>query len=273
MAASYPTIVRRFTPHVDGTEYVMAGHMNDVQDELAAVESTLGPKPHIYTPNSGTPTAYSSVASRLDGIQQTAAAQQAQINSLLDASKNGWALPIASVYASGTSIPPTKRTDHVATDADWYRVRWVRAMVDTNGAYSSGFYVTIPKRGWYIVTSTTTMKNPVQDVDIEHNVWVRVKVSGPSPADYEIGKDDSSAVMNSGGWHRMTTASGVELYEGDRVYLQVRHDYIAQDPNPINRQTLSASARMQLTYVRALPNQIISRAEALLPDELDPTNP
>jgi hypothetical protein len=273
MAASYPTIVRKFAPHVDGTEYVMAGHMNDVQDEVMALESTLGPKPHVYTPSSGNPTTYTSVGARLDTVQRTADTQQTQINSLLDASKTGWNLPVASLYASGTNIPPTQRTDHVATSSDWYKVRWVQAIVDTNGAFSTGYYVTIPQRGWYIVTTTTTMKNPVSDVDIEHNVWTRVKVTGPSPVDYEIGKDDSSAVENSGGWHRLTTASGVELFEGDRVYLEVRHDYIAQDPAHVTRFTLPASARLQLTYIRALPQGSVPRGAAFLPDELDPNNP
>jgi hypothetical protein len=273
MAASYPTIVRRFTPHVDGTEYVMAGHMNDVQDEVSAVQTTLGAKPHIYSAASGSTTSYASVGSRLDIIQRAMDAQQSQINGLLDAAKTGWALPIANIHASGTLIPPTRSLNHDAFSYDWYKIRWTNATVDTNGAYSPGYYITIPKRGWYIVTSTTTMPNAAQTVDVEHNVWVRVKVTGPSPVDWEIGKDDSSAVENSGGYHRMTTASGVELYEGDRVFLELRHDYIAQDPARIQRKSLTADARIQLTYVRALPNQIISRAAALLQDELDPNNP
>ena len=272
MAASYPTIVRRFTPHVDGTEYVMAGHMNDVQDELAAVETTLGAKPHMYTASSGATTTYSTVGARLDSIQRSMDAQQAQINSLLDAAKTGWALPIASVFASGTLIPPTRSNNHVAYAYDWYKIRWTKATVDTNGAYSPGFYVTIPKRGWYIITSTTTMATPHQNDDVTHNVWSRVKVTGPSPVDWEIGKADSSLDETTGGFHRLTTASGVELYEGDRVFLEVRHDYFAEDPTHFTKLSMVADARMQLTYVRALPNLVINRTEALLQDELDTTS-
>ncbi|MFD4858441.1 hypothetical protein [Streptomyces atratus] len=274
MAANYPTIVRKFTNHQDGTEYVMAGHMNTVQDEISAVQTVLGINPNVYTRAAGTTLKYATVTARLNAAQQQIDSQQRTIDGLLDASKNGWSLPISSVYASGTAIPPTKSNNHVAYPSDWYKVRWTSPIVDTDGAYSPGFYVTIPKDGWWIVTSTTTMKNPVWDVNVEHNVWVRLKIVGATPnsAAYEIAKGESSVPMNSGGWHRMSAAGGVEMFAGDRVYLEVRHDYIAQDPAQYPKSTLSASSRMQLTYIRALPNNVPSRNAFYLPDELDPEN-
>ncbi|MFH9606849.1 hypothetical protein [Streptomyces sp. NPDC017448] len=274
MAANYPTIVRRFTDHKDGTEYVMAAHMNGVQDEIGAIQGTLGINPHTYTRANGTTVRYPTVVARLNAAQQKIDEQQRIIDTLLDASKNGWSLPIANVFASGTGIPPTKSNNHVAYPTDWYKVRWTSKVLDTDGAYSPGFYVTIPKDGWWIVTSTTTMRNPVGSVDVEHNVWVRLKIDGISTQSfpYEIAKGESSVPMRSGGWHRMSASCGVHLFAGDRVYLEVRHDYIAQDPAPINKQTLSAAARMQLTYIRALPGSVPTMTAFYLPDELDPEN-
>ncbi|MFJ1700387.1 hypothetical protein ACIOHC_35950 [Streptomyces sp. NPDC088252] len=274
MAANYPTIVRKFSNHQDGTEYVMAGHMNTVQDEISAVQNVLGTNPNVYTRTTGTTLKYTTVTARMNAAQQQIDAQQRTIDGLLDASKNGWSLPIVNVHASGTNIPPTKSNNHVAYPSDWYKVRWTGVIVDTDGAYSPGFYVTIPKNGWWIVTSTTSMKNPVQTVDVEHNVWVRLKIAGATPDSFpfEIAIGDSSVPMNSGGFHRISTACGVEMFAGDRVYMEVRHDYIAQDPVPFTKQTLAATARMQLTYVRALPRNVPPREDFYLPDELDPEN-
>lgn len=271
MAANYPTVVRKFQPHQDGTDYVMASHMNTAQDEISALQSTLGVKPHIYTPASGPTRTYASVAARLTEAQRKIDEQQRTIDSLLDASRNGWALPVADVFASGTPIPATKSDNHVGVPSDWYKVTWTKKMVDTHGMYTRGLYVRIPKDGWYIITSTMSMKNPSASHSIEHNVWTRVKVLGATPESpvYEIGKGDSSNPGNSGGWHRIVTASGIELFAGDRVYLEVRHDFVTSDNKPY-KQTATAAARCQLTYVRALPDDIGNRADFQLPDELDP---
>lgn len=272
MVANYPTIVRKFQNHVDGTEYVMAGHMNAVQDEVTAIESTLGAKPNVFNPTNGNPTAYSTVGDRLDNVQRSQANQQGEIDSLLDASNNGWSLPIANIFASGTNIPPTKSTHHVAVPSDWYRINWTAKMLDTDGIFNGGPSLTVPKSGWWIITSASTMKNPITSPEVTHNVWCRMKVDGTVP--YEIAKADSSAPGDSGGWHRLTTACGIELFAGDRVYMEYRHDFIATDPSVnIARSTQAATCRVQLTYVRALPGGFTSRPPGFfLPDELDPND-
>lgn len=45
MAAVYPGSIRAFTTHVDLTETVFALHMNDAQDEIMAIQNTLGTNP------------------------------------------------------------------------------------------------------------------------------------------------------------------------------------------------------------------------------------
>lgn len=42
MTASYPSSVKSFTTKVDFTDTVLAAHVNDLQDEVSAVQSTLG---------------------------------------------------------------------------------------------------------------------------------------------------------------------------------------------------------------------------------------
>lgn len=42
MTASYPASVKSFTTKVDFTDTVLAAHVNDLQDEVISIESTVG---------------------------------------------------------------------------------------------------------------------------------------------------------------------------------------------------------------------------------------
>lgn len=76
MAASYPTNIKSFgTPHVNNTEIVDASHPNAIQDEVVAVESTLGVTPALSTVatasgwvNNGTD--FGTVSARLANIEK-----------------------------------------------------------------------------------------------------------------------------------------------------------------------------------------------------------
>ena len=75
MAASYPSSVKVFPTHVNITEVIDAGHPNTIQDEVVAVEATLGVLPSLSsTPNPGDPfnsTSYlfSTVSDRIANIE------------------------------------------------------------------------------------------------------------------------------------------------------------------------------------------------------------
>ena len=49
MAATYPSSVKTFTTHVNVTEIIDAGHPNAIQDEVVAIENTLGVSPSLAT--------------------------------------------------------------------------------------------------------------------------------------------------------------------------------------------------------------------------------
>ncbi|MFE9834044.1 hypothetical protein ACFYP4_02675 [Streptomyces sp. NPDC005551] len=259
MTANYPTIVRKFQQHVDGTEFVMAGHMNDAQDEITAIQSTLGPRPHVYTPVSGNPTTYTSVATRLDTVQRKQASQQGQIDDLISASDEGWALPIASVHATGTTIPATKTTSDVLP-SDWYNMRWNRASLDTNGAYSAGPYLTIPKTGWWILTARVMMHTPSIPNTVEHALYGRMRILSSTSAhqtvNWDLAAADSSSQGTTHAWHRLTLAAAWDFYVGDRVSIQLRHDFFPTNSGQGTpaKSSLTAATRLQLTYVRGLPD-------------------
>jgi len=47
MSASYPKAIKQFTTKHDYTDDVMAAHVNELQDEVVALESILGVNPHL----------------------------------------------------------------------------------------------------------------------------------------------------------------------------------------------------------------------------------
>ena len=75
MAASYPSSVKAFTTHVNVTEVIDAGHPNSIQDEVIAIESTLGTTPSIATAASASGWAntaidYTTINGRLANIEK-----------------------------------------------------------------------------------------------------------------------------------------------------------------------------------------------------------
>ena len=75
MAASYPSSVKVFPTHVNVTEVIDAGHPNTIQDEVVAVETTLGVLPSLSsTPSSSgtfnnTSTLFDNVSDRITNVE------------------------------------------------------------------------------------------------------------------------------------------------------------------------------------------------------------
>ena len=75
MAASYPGTAKVFSTKIDGSSVVLAADPNSIQDEVLAIESTLGTNPQISTtPSSSgtfvsTSTTFSDVNARLANIE------------------------------------------------------------------------------------------------------------------------------------------------------------------------------------------------------------
>lgn len=75
MAASYPSSVRVFTTKTNITDVIDASHPNFLQEEVVAIESTIGVNPSVSTsPSSSgtfnaTSTTFASIAARLANIE------------------------------------------------------------------------------------------------------------------------------------------------------------------------------------------------------------
>lgn len=75
MTASYPSSVKAFTTHVNVTEVIDAGHPNTLQEEVVAIENTLGTTPSVATAATATgwantATDYTTVNARLANIEK-----------------------------------------------------------------------------------------------------------------------------------------------------------------------------------------------------------
>jgi hypothetical protein len=75
MAASYPSSVKVFTTKANTTDVIDSSHPNSIQDEVVAIENTLGVSPNTSTtPSSGgtfnaTSNVFSDVSARLANIE------------------------------------------------------------------------------------------------------------------------------------------------------------------------------------------------------------
>lgn len=74
--ASYPSSIAIFTAKVNVTDIIDASHPNNIQDEVTAIEATLGTEPRLSTTPlsggtfNGTSTTYATLKARLDNIEQ-----------------------------------------------------------------------------------------------------------------------------------------------------------------------------------------------------------
>jgi len=70
--ASYPTSPATFTPKVDVQDTIFADNINQLQDEVYAIETTLGNTPNVstYTGSFALTTNWSSVSARISNIER-----------------------------------------------------------------------------------------------------------------------------------------------------------------------------------------------------------
>ena len=73
MTAVYPTTVKGFTTRIDYVDNVLAVHVNDLQDEVNAIEGIIGNQPHISSGWAGAfdqvTTTWTNVKSRISNIE------------------------------------------------------------------------------------------------------------------------------------------------------------------------------------------------------------
>lgn len=127
MAAVYPKQYKSFTVHKNLVEDIDASHVNNLQDEVLALQQTLGINPHQDTALKMKTNTWSSVASRLDAAQRGKGVPAVYLSKTSD------------TYKSGQGVP-------------WKYISWPRpsAAADPEGLFN-GHSITANRSGWWIV--------------------------------------------------------------------------------------------------------------------------
>ncbi|KUL44729.1 hypothetical protein ADL22_12355 [Streptomyces sp. NRRL F-4489] len=274
MPSHYPKAIRRWPQHANQRDYVMAEHVNEIQDEIAGISSTLGVMPTEYLDANGNTVSYTTVDSRLDIIQREQERLRYYQDGLLDAAKTGWNLPVCSLRSSGTSIPQTVNQGNPNHPVeDWHPILFDRAVIDPLGMAKQPTYtLTCPKTGWWIISVRTMMWVPAkrpQTKSTDHAMYTRVNIEGVSR---DVATDGDSAPLGIYGYHRNNPVYSGPWYQGEKLSVEIRHMGNLRIPaanlfDPIGPQTVFTWAGF--TYIRALPQDMVTR-----PDwDADPLTP
>ncbi|MFJ2113942.1 hypothetical protein ACIOEX_18990 [Streptomyces sp. NPDC087850] len=272
MPSQYPKAVRRWPQHANQRDYVMAEDVNEIQDEIAGISTTLGVMPQEYVDADGKSTRYTTVDSRLDNIQREQERLKYYQDGLLDAAKTGWNLPIANVRSSGTLIPQTINQNQPNDPrSDWYPCKMDRPIIDPLGMAKKPTYTfTCPQTGWWIISARITMHIadiiPGKTKSTDHSMFSRINIIGVST---DVATDGATAPLNTAGYLRTNPTYAGPWYQGEKLQFEVRHmgnRLIANAPvnDPIGAWT--AFSWVGFTYIRALPAQMTTRP----PWDVDP---
>ncbi|MFI1796546.1 hypothetical protein ACH427_04195 [Streptomyces sp. NPDC020379] len=266
MPSHYPQAVRRWPKHTNQRDYVMAEDVNEIQDEIQGISTTLGVLPTEYQDSKGKTTHYTTVDSRLDNIQRDIEKIKYYQDGLLDAAKTGWNLPVASIRSSGTSVPQTvNQTSPNSPVEDWWPLLYDAPVIDPLGiAKRPTYYLTCPQTGWWVVSVRTMMWVPRRQPgtqSTDHAMFTRIHIDGVSK---DVATDGDSAPLGTNGYHRNNPTYAGPWYQGEKLSVEIRHmgnKSIANAPvnDPIGAQTVYTW--IGLTYIRALPEQFTKRPD------------
>jgi hypothetical protein len=107
MAAVYPKQYKSFTVHKNLVEDIDASHVNNLQDEVRAVQQTLGLNPHQDTGLTMKVNTWASVADRLDSVQRGDGMPVVYLSKTSDSYKAAAGVPMKRDCSTDTASPPT----------------------------------------------------------------------------------------------------------------------------------------------------------------------
>jgi hypothetical protein len=246
--------VRTFTPKTDNVDTIFAAHVNDLQNEIAAVERTLGSNPHnwagwspvggmsLKTPapvsNFQVQKLYTSVSERLTTMQRQEAWLTLMVQALVGQAGKTPApakpfKPIAAVIrAPGMKIP--------AGEGRWVPFRWGAADYDPNRMYRGGTNITAPVTGFWDVSVNVWADSTTRRPNDLHFVHVRL-MRGTA----EIAGQDSLIETQTWIRHRINVSWQGRWNAGVPMRVEVSQHGASDN-------TVDANCNISLSYVREL---------------------
>ncbi|MFC9505394.1 hypothetical protein [Streptomyces sp. NPDC057002] len=250
MPAVYPMSIRSFTPKTDNVDTIFAAHVNDLQNEMAAVERTLGVNPHVWkgmleaagftlkTPNPISnyhhAKTYSSVSDRLDWLQRQAT-WLSKMTALMvgQAGSSKPFKPVAAVIrAPGMKIP--------AGEGKWVPFKWGAAEFDPNKMYQGGSNIVAPITGFWDVSLNVWADSTVRRPNDLHFVHVRLMRGND-----EIAGQDSLIETQTWIRHRVNVSWQGRWNAGVPMRVEVSQHGASDN-------TVDANCNISLSFVRDL---------------------
>ncbi|MFJ6508597.1 hypothetical protein [Streptomyces sp. NPDC091879] len=207
MAAVYPHQYKSFTVHKNLVEDIDASHVNNLQDEVVAIQQTLGINPHQDTALKMKTNTWASVATRLDAVQR------------------GKGIP--ACYLS-------KSADTVKGDATKV-ITFARpsAAADPEGLFN-GHSITANRSGWWIVFGRVLWYNAKGSLATGADRQINIAVGGSTIMSQDLPPiSDGNSHMHIG-WQGWVTA-------GKAIDLSVYHPLTGKT---LSLQSLQLSAAM-----------------------------
>jgi hypothetical protein len=189
MAAVYPKQYKSFTVHKNLVEDIDASHVNNLQDEVLALQQTLGIMPHQDTGLKMKTNTYSSVASRLDAIQRGHGIPACYVSKTSDSVKG------SATKTISFSRPTTAQ--------------------DPEGLFN-GHSITTNRTGWWIVFGRVKWANATGSLATGADRQISLAVGGSQVMTQDLPPiSDGNSHMHIG-WQGWVTA-------GKAIDLQVYH--------------------------------------------------
>ncbi|MFF1693140.1 hypothetical protein ACFVXC_05860 [Streptomyces sp. NPDC058257] len=257
MPAVYPLSVKSWTPKVDQVDTIWAAHVNDIQNELGAIEKTVGVNPHVWggwwppgntswppkvgtmtvkTPppvsNFGAPKTYTSIGDRIKYMQQQTTWLTLMTSLLAGQSGQKPAPPPAAVIrAPGIKVP--------TGEGAWTPMRWGAADYDPNKMYHGGSSIYPTQTGFWDVTVNIWADSTVRKANDLHFFHVRLMRGND-----EVAGQDSMVETQTWIRHRINLAWQGRWNSGVPMQVQVsQHGAVDK--------TVDANCSISLSFVRS----------------------
>uniref|UniRef100_A0AAU3I9V3 Uncharacterized protein n=1 Tax=Streptomyces sp. NBC_01393 TaxID=2903851 RepID=A0AAU3I9V3_9ACTN len=202
MAAVYPKQYKSFPVHKNLVEDIDASHVNGLQDEVLAIQQTLGINPHQDTGLKMKANTYASVADRLDAIQR------------------GYGIPACYLSKSADSVYDAKtKTITFAKPANY---------ADPEGLFN-GHSITANRSGWWIVFGRVLWYNAKGTLATGPDRQINLAVGGAQVMTQDmLPVSDGNTHMHIGwqGWVRAGQTIDLQVYHpltGKTLSLQDLH--------------------------------------------------
>lgn len=259
MPAVYPMSVATFTPKTDNVDIIWAAHVNDLQNEMAAVERTVGTNPHkwggwvpganieIWPPRAGTftiktpapiknfgqATTYASVGDRLKTMQTQMTWLTLMTQLMAGQAGQKPAPPAAAVIrAPGMKLP---------TGADaWPAFKWGAADFDPNHMYHGGTNIYPPMTGYWDISVNIWADSTTKVANSLHYVHARL-MRGHE----EVAGQDSMVETRTWIRHRINIGWQGRWTTGTPMQVQVSQHGAVDN-------TVDANCTISLTFIRNL---------------------